>query len=149
MILSAQSIRKRDIFRPFFEQSKAFGMTYGLGPAGYDVRVSEEFILGPGEFRLASTVEYFNMPLDLQGVVHDKSTLARLGLALQNTIIDPGWYGFLTLEMHNQATYPLEIKSGMPIACVVLHKLDEATEKPYEGKYQAAPMGVTKAILVP
>lgn len=146
MILSAQSIRKRDIFRPFHEKTKAFGLSYGLGPAGYDVRVSEEFTLQPGEFRLASTVEYFNMPLDLQGVVHDKSTLARMGLALQNTIIDPGWYGFLTLEMHNQGAEPIEIRSGMPIACIVLHKLDEATEQPYAGKYQAAPMGVTKAI---
>ena len=39
MILSGQSIRDRALVHPCCERSKACGMTYGLGPAGYDIRI--------------------------------------------------------------------------------------------------------------
>ena len=53
VILSGQTIRKRGIFTPFAERTKLQGMSYGVGPAGYDVRVREEIILAPGEFKRA------------------------------------------------------------------------------------------------
>jgi dCTP deaminase len=84
MILSGSSIRARGIFTPFAERTKFLGMTYGVGPAGYDVRVDQDIKLPPGGFALASTLEHFDMPNDLMGIVHDKSTWARLGLAAQN-----------------------------------------------------------------
>lgn len=135
-ILSAQSIRKRGVFTPFCERSKAFGMSYGLSPCGYDIRIQETITLKPGGFELASTVEKFEMPNDVVGIVHDKSTWARLGIAVQNTVIEPGWRGFLTLELTNASPYVREIQSGSPIAQVLLHLLDEETEQPYAGKYQ-------------
>ena len=33
------------------------------------------------------------------GIVHDKSTWARRGLVVQNTVIEPGWHGYLTIEV--------------------------------------------------
>jgi len=104
MILSAQSIRKRGIFTPFCEKSFANGLTYGLSHAGYDVRIAEDVELKPGDFTLASTVERFEMPEDLVGMVHDKSTWARRGLSLFNTVIEPGWHGWLTLELVNNGS---------------------------------------------
>jgi dCTP deaminase len=138
MILSAQSIRKRGIISPFSERAEAYGMTYGLGPAGYDIRVAETVKLsGNGSVQLCSTIERFTMPDDVLGVVHDKSTLARQGLFVQNTVIEPGWSGYLTLELTcNFYSYDIYLLAGMPIAQVVFHKLDEPTERPYEGKYQ-------------
>ena len=154
MILSAQSIRKRGIFSPFMERSKAFGMTFGLGPAGYDVRLAEEVEMDPGSFQLASTLEHFDMPLDVLGVVHDKSTLARMGLAIQNTVIEPGWRGYLTLELTNHNNIAsirkgiIRLKAGSPIAQIVLHQLDEATELPYSGRYQDQPAGANAPLLI-
>ena len=127
-ILSAQSIRKRGIFIPFSERQKAYGMSHGLSACGYDIRVKEGFKLWPGFFRLASTVEHFDMPNDLVGIVHDKSTWARLGVAVQNTVIEPGWKGFLTLELTNHCDYPREVIAGSPIAQVIFHLLDEPTQ---------------------
>lgn len=100
-VLSGQTIRRRGIFDPFCERTRDFGMTYGLGPAGYDVRIAEDILLLPGQFVLASTMEHFDMPVDVIGKVHDKSTWARLGLDVKNTVIEPGWRGYLTLELTN------------------------------------------------
>ena len=87
------------------------------------------------------------MPFDVLGVVHDKSSWVRKGICVQNTIIDPGWCGFLTLELTNHwsNTRPCTIRAGTPIAQVVFHRLDQATELPYSGKYQNQERGPQKA----
>lgn len=134
---------------PFEERTRHNGFTYGLGPAGYDIRIAEEVLLNPGDFRLASSMERFMMPNNLLGVVHDKSTWARLGLCVQNTVIEPGWEGFLTLELTNHQKGEIWMQPGTPICQVIFHILDESTEYPYEGKYQNQKQGVQEAILEP
>lgn len=135
--------------------------THGLGPAGYDLRldgiagerlwtgdVSDalEFWLHPDQFILASTVEEFAMPDDLLGVVHDKSSWARRGLAAQNTVIEPGWRGFLTLELTNHGQEPLLLTHGVGICQVIFHVLDQPAAEPYRGKYQDQRRGPQVAI---
>lgn len=142
MILSAQSIRKRcerGLIRPFHERSVFDGMTYGLSIAGYDIRVAEDITVPDTNFILASSVEYFEMPLDLLAKVCDKSTWARKGLFVQNTVIEPGWCGHLTLELTNQGFHWVQIKRGMPIAQIIFQLLDEPAERGYDGKYQNQP----------
>lgn len=147
MILSAQSIRKRQIISPFHERSVSHGMTYGLGPAGYDIRVAETLEILPGCFALASSIEHFDMPNDLLARVTDKSTWARRGLAVQNTVIEPGWRGFLTLELTNHGSRLITIQRGMPIAQILFERLDEPTELPYRGRYQDQAAGPQPARL--
>jgi dCTP deaminase len=146
MIASGKSIRNRQFITPFSERSKAFGMTYGLSPAGYDLRVGQSIVLYPGDFKLGSCLERMVMPNDLLGVVHDKSTWARQGLALQNTVIEPGWEGYLTIELTNHGRYRIVLEKGMPICQVVFHILDEPTDQPYRGKYQNQLEGPQEAI---
>jgi dCTP deaminase len=136
MILSAQSIRKRRPVDPFHERTVSHGKTFGLSAAGYDVRIREAVILRPGDFALASTLERFTMPDDLLARVADKSSWARKGLTVQNTIIEPGWRGYLTLELANHGQNRLVIEAGSPIAQIIFEMLDEPTEQPYAGKYQ-------------
>ena len=111
-------------------------MSYGLSSAGYDVRLKRGVYLKPGQFRLGSTLERFSMPNDVLAIVHDKSTWARRGIALQNTVIEPGWRGWLTVEITNHGEEEVRIPAGAPIAQIVFHKLLEATQQPYAGKYQ-------------
>jgi dCTP deaminase len=144
VILSGASIKERGIFLPFSERSKFNGMTFGLGPAGYDVRIAENISLNSQRFSLASTLEHITMPNDLLGIVHDKSTFARMGLALQNTVIEPGWRGYLTLELSNHSSDLIFIPAGSPIAQIVFHVLDKPTQ-PYEGRYQDQEKGAQKA----
>jgi dCTP deaminase len=121
---------------PFVERDVVRGISFGLSGASYDVRIAESVTIHPGEFVLASTMERFCIPDDDLIVAHDKSSWARRGLAVQNTIFDPGWRGYATLELTNHGRASLGILAGDPIAQVVCHLLAEATTQPYSGKYQ-------------
>lgn len=145
-ILSGQTIRKLGVFTPFCERSKFEGRSYGLGPAGYDIRIAETMWVWPLWGRLASTVEHFDMPTNVLGRVADKSTNARKFLTVQNTVIEPGWKGYLTLELTRHLPWPIRIKKGTPIAQILLEFTDEHVEKPYDGKYQNQKAGPQKAI---
>jgi len=159
VILSAQSIRKlcswsrppgtRCMIIPFHERTRANGKTFGLSSAGYDVRIAEDVWLWPFWGRLASTMEYFDIPTDLVMRVHDKSTWARSFVFVQNTVGEPGWYGYLTLELTRFLPWPVRIRAGTPIAQVIFEMLDEATEQPYTGKYQGQSPGPQPAIQEP
>lgn len=160
-ILSAQSIARVKPIDPILPRTlhPQSGCSYGLSAAGYDIRLDQDIVLRPGEFCLASTIERFTMPNNVLGRVCDKSTWIRRGLCVFNTVIEPGWRGFLTLELKNvhpergavsvsiggdnllvvddyidQKT--IRLAQGTPIAQVLFEFLDAHTELPYDGKYQ-------------
>ena len=118
------------------DKNKEHGVSWGLSEAGYDIRIKQNisFKEGGARFSLASSIEKFKMPHNLLGIVHDKSTWARQGLSVFNTVIEPGWCGFLTLELVYHGDKDLTISSGSGIAQVVFHKISEWGG--YIGKYQ-------------
>jgi dCTP deaminase len=123
---------------------RAHGVSYGLSEAGYDIRIKQAVTLHPfRRFTLASTAERFEMPDNLVGIVHDKSTWARRGLSVFNTVIEPGWEGWLTLELVYHRWWPLHIPAGAGIAQVIFHQLHEPAA--YTGKYQGQPDEPVKA----
>lgn len=144
MILPSQLILQWKPLSPLVKRTDYLGYTYGLSPAGYDVRIAESLVLQPGAFALASTIELFDMPNNLLGIVHDKSSWARRGLAVQNTVIEPGWRGHLTLELTTHRG-GLDIPAGVGIAQIVFHLLSEPTDSPYSGKYQDQEAGPQEA----
>lgn len=148
MIVPGQVLREHPPLAPMCEREVFAGLTFGVGPAGYDVRIAEDLWMWPGRFALASTIEYFQMPDDLLAVVHDKSTWARCGLFVQNTVIEPGWTGHLTLELTKKGLLRrpfLHLRSGMAIAQVIFHRLEEPAARPYRGKYQDQEPGPQEA----
>jgi len=96
-------------------------------------------------FCLASAIEEFQMPPNMVGVVHDKSTWARQGLSVFNTVIEPGWNGFLTLELVYHGRDGLHIPAGAGIAQVIFHRTVEYAA--YDGKYQNQADQPVEAIL--
>lgn len=130
------------------------GVSYGLGEAGYDIRIKQDitfyrlFGLIPmvkvidgnqvsrhlGKFTLASAIEKFNMSPSCVAIVHDKSTWARRALSVFNTVIEPGWKGYLTLELVYHGRKKLHIPAGSGIAQVLFHSVQEPAN--YNGKYQ-------------
>ena len=134
---------------------KLNGVSHGLGEAGYDIRIKQDIRFSPngggrlisvlephesypttkvGRFTRASAIEEFTMPRNLTGIVHDKSTWAREGLSVFNTVIEPGWKGFLTLELVYHGQGDLHIPAGSGIAQVIFHRT--ACNAEYTGKYQ-------------
>jgi dCTP deaminase len=170
MILPGQEIQRRKLVEPLVEKYKfqvndTTSTSGGLSTASYDVALDQDVILGPSgwrsvihkvghffqlcqyhpSFSLASTVEKFTMPLDVSGIVHDKSTWARLGIAVQNTYIDPGWKGWLTLEISNNGEQVVHIPKNCPIAQIVFHQLLRPAIQGYTGKYQNQERGPQEA----
>lgn len=145
MIASHQTLQRLRFIEPFHTRQKLHGLTFGCGPAGYDVRVAEPHVLRPETFELGSTIEKFTMPNDMLGYVKDKSTWVRQGLCVQNTVIEPGWVGHLTLEFTHHGSETLILEYGMPIAQIIFHFLDAPTDWPYGGKYQNQPLGPQSA----
>lgn len=101
----------------------------------------EPFILHPGEFVLGSTAERVKIPTDLVARLEGKSSLGRLGLLIHSTAgyVDPGWDGYLTLELYNVANLPITIYRGMRIGQISFFQLTTAAEVPYGSagsKYQ-------------
>ena len=98
----------------------------------------EPFILHPGEFVLGSTVERVAIPDDLVARLEGKSSLGRLGLLIHSTAgyIDPGWDGYITLELSNVARLPITIYAGMKIGQLSFQQLTTPVDQPYQGKYQ-------------
>jgi dCTP deaminase len=136
-VLSAQTIRKLNLLSPMEPAGMdSKGRSYGLSACGYDLRIDQDVQLTEGCFVLAGTVERFNLPTDVVGIIHDKSSLARLGIAVQNTVAEPGWCGWLTLEISNNHVRTVPLNKGDAIAQVIFHFLDEPTELPYVGRYQ-------------
>lgn len=98
------------------------------------------YLMEPGEFILASTIEYLRIPDTIAARVEGKSSLARVGLIVHATggFIDPGFEGQVTLEMVNLLHRPLMIYPGMPIAQIAFQGVAGAVKRPYglTGRYQ-------------
>jgi dCTP deaminase len=121
------------MIKPFYERRVAEGRSFGLSSCGYDIRLAEDIWIWPFCGRLASSMEWFDVPNDVCAEVKDKSTNARMFVLVQNTLAEPGWFGYLTLELTRFLPWPIKLKRGTPIAQVVFKKLDYATEQPYRG----------------
>lgn len=148
------------------EKYTTHGVSHGLTEAGYDLRIKQaitffkhkgesiiqlmhpdgEVVESTGKFALASAIEEFQMPNNLMGIVHDKSSWARRGLSVFNTCIEPGWAGHLTLELVYHGEDDLFIPAGSGIAQVIFHDLTETAK--YTGKYQGQADKPVPAILV-
>lgn len=86
-----------------------------------------------GQFWLASTLEEFAVPTDLLMMVDGCSTLARRGLSIHQTagLIDPGFKGFITLELSVVGNAKIELRPGMKIGQARFEQLDAPVLRPY------------------
>lgn len=93
----------------------------------------ESFLLEPGEFILASTLQYVSLAPDIQAQVNGKSSLGRMGLVVHATagFVDPGFSGHLTLEMTNLNQRVLALEPGMRIAQLSFTRMTASAKYPY------------------
>ena len=98
-----------------------------------EVDGDEAFILHPGEFVLGSTLERVRLANDIVARLEGKSSLGRLGLLIHSTagFVDPGFDGYLTLELSNVATLPIAIYPEMKIGQISFYQLSTEADHPY------------------
>jgi dCTP deaminase len=98
------------------------------------------YLLVPGQFVLAHTIETFDLPDDIAAQFMLKSSRARSGLEhLMAGYCDPGWHGsVLTLELHNsRQLHPVPLWPGMRIGQMVFHQMAATPQRSYAvvGRY--------------
>ncbi|MBU0648383.1 dCTP deaminase [Patescibacteria group bacterium] len=96
----------------------------------------EPFILHPGTFALANTLEVVGVDNQHVGWLEGKSSLGRLGLVIHATagFLDPGNKLRMTLELSNLGSLPIKLYYKMKIAQIAFGQLDQPCQRPYGSK---------------
>ena len=152
-----------DLITPFEEkQVRKDIISYGVSSYGYDIRVSDEFmvftninstivdpkkfdernvvkikgdcIIPPNSFALCRSVEYFKMPRDVLAICIGKSTYARCGIIVNVTPIEPEWEGHITIEISNTTPLPAKIYANEGIAQLIFLGADTICKTSYKDK---------------
>lgn len=159
---------KEQMISPFFENLSEKGViSYGLSSFGYDIRLSPNsmkvfpkhtiidpkafklsemedlkdeggFYIPPNSTVLAHSMEYFKIPADVMCLFVGKSTYARAGIEVLVTPAEPGWEGYLTLEIANltQSFVRLYPREGICQALFFRGKAPFVNYSTRSGKYQ-------------
>jgi len=116
--------------------------------SGVEETRAESFVLQPGQFVLAETLECIGLPDNIVATIEGKSSIARLGVTLHQTggWIDAGFRGTITLEMANVNSRPVKVHAGMPIGQLVFYTTERA-ESPYFKKADAKYLDQRQATL--
>lgn len=103
------------------------------------------FILPGYSWALGVSVEYLNIPDNVEVLFIGKSTYARCGIIVNMTPGESGWRGHLTIEIINPGYLPVKIYANEGI-CQALFFEGEPTDTLYgSGKYQDQSAEVTFA----
>lgn len=99
----------------------------------FSVAQGEPWILHPGEFVLGSTLERVHISGQIAARLEGKSSLGRLGILTHSTagFIDPGFNGYITLELSNVSPLPVKLWPGMKIGQICFFELSSPAEHPY------------------
>ncbi len=167
--------REHRMIEPYVDsQVREDVISYGVSSYGYDIRIADEFriftninssivdpkafdeksfvsfrgdvcIVPPNSFALGRTVEYIRIPRNIMTICVGKSTYARCGIITNVTPLEPGWEGYVTLEISNTTPLPARIYANEGIAQILFFESDEECGTSYAdkgGKYQEQ-VGVT------
>jgi dCTP deaminase len=110
----------------------------------HDVFDVDYIDIQPQTFVLGNTVEKINVPRDILVTCMAKSSLARIGLDASVTPLEPGWEGYVTIELYNKTPYVIRLHSGVGIMALIFQKGNMPCEVAYNeraggGKYQDQP----------
>lgn len=112
-----------------------------------EVKISkqEPYVIQPGEFCLASILEWVELPDDIAARIDGRSSLGRLGLVIHSTAghIDPGFKGAITMELSNIGMMPILLYPKMRICQLVFEPLSSPADMPYGSKPGAKYAGKT------
>lgn len=100
---------------------------------------TDQFIMQPGDFVLAVTLEKVTIPDNMMGRLEGRSSLGRMGIVVHSTasIFDPGWNGKCVLELGNLGRMAVALTPGMRICAMTFEELSSTSENPYNKRRDA------------
>lgn len=106
----------------------------------YYVPFGEQFVLHPGSFVLAATLEWIRLPRYLAAYVVGRSSWGRTGLIIATAVgVHPGFTGCLTLELCNAGEIPIRLDPGAAICQLFMHNVGAAESDPAIGAPRILP----------
>lgn len=101
-----------------------------------EVADDEAFIMQPGDFALASTMETLELADDLLGRLEGRSSIARLGITVHSTaaLFEPGWIGTATMELSNLGRMAVALYPGMRVCAFSFEEVSTPVRVPYRDK---------------
>lgn len=143
-------IRLAPVIRRFKTPGEAVetGSHSSIDPLNFDMetlvssQVADHFFIPPNGYVLGVSNERFCLPDDVAGICLTKSTYARCGLLCNTTPLEPGWQGYLTLELANLTPLPLKVYVNQGIAQVLFFRTSSRPRTTYsdrKGKYMDQP----------
>ncbi len=144
---------EHSLIAPFVDHSERENtISYGLGPYGYDLRLSKDYKkikaanisidpyttkdddyealsgntieIAANSYILGKSLEYIKIPKKILGLVFGKSTYARAGILINVTPIEPEWEGFLTISISNVSGNRVKLHPLQGIAQIVFFESD-------------------------
>jgi deoxycytidine triphosphate deaminase len=99
----------------------------------FEVKEGQTVTIKPGETIMARIYERFKMPRAYAGKVEGRSSFARMGLSVHCTgdFINPGWEGYMPLQLTNHGPYPIRLAPFFPICQLMLVRLSGEPERAY------------------
>lgn len=101
--------------------------------------VGDVCIIPPNCFALGVSIEWFNMPSNITGLILGKSTYARAGIVANFTPAEAGWRGKVTIEISNTSSLPAKVYANEGFAQILFiagHYPDVSYADNGGGKYQ-------------
>lgn len=94
---------------------------------------ADDLLIAPGKFYLGQLLERVTIGPSIMARIEGKSSNGRRGLFIHTTagFVDPGWDGFLTVELYNGGPNPLLLCKGDPIGQLAFDKLVTPASRPY------------------
>lgn len=101
------------------------------------VNSKKNLVLQPGAQVISCSKHIYRIPVEYFGMVQTKGTLARLFVqaTCNDGQVEPGFHGYITLEIVNLSPWVVEIPVGSEVAQLYLMKCNSPAEKPYSGRY--------------
>ena len=118
-----------------------------------NIKDKEFFIIAPGQFILASTVESIKIPNYIAATLEGLSSIARLGITVHAAGLVNAGTGMknpttLTLEMTCQNSSPVKLYPYMRIVQIIFHRLESEAKIGYDERSTSHYVGQKKKILI-
>ncbi len=94
--------------------------------------------LKPGEVVFVKTREKINIPNDFIGVVSEKNSVMREGLAISAPVYQPGHKTFCYIRVQNISNSEIQLRNGKKIAQIMFSRLSKVPDVPYSQNENAS-----------
>ena len=103
--------------------------------ARYDEKKIISITIRPGQFYLLSSIETFNVPLNITVNFKPRTTTFRSGLIIRTGNVAPGYHGKVTFAVKNEGPIPVTLELGCRFAHAQFYQVDGGGTA-YKGQWQ-------------